>query len=136
MSDTISRNRRSENMRRIRSKNTLPERVVRRTLTALGVRYRTHAKVLPGNPDIVIPKKQKAVFVHGCFWHLHGRCADGRLPLSRRQYWLPKLRGNRARDVRNRRALQRLGWKTLVIWDCETSSSERLLRKLTRFLSE
>jgi len=136
MSDKLSKARRSENMRRIRSKNTSPELAARRMVSALGHRYRLHSKTLPGKPDLVFPALKKAVFVHGCFWHLHRNCADGRIPASRRHYWKTKLERNVMRDRSNRRKLTRLGWKTLVIWECQIEMRpESASRRLERFLA-
>src|ERR1700686_2347328 len=116
--DNLSRERRSENMRRIRSANTKPEMVVRSLAHRLGYRFRLHRRNLPGCPDLVFPSKQKAIFVHGCFWHQHGVCSDGRLPKSNTGYWSPKLANNKKRDKKNRARLAAMGWKCLVIWDC------------------
>jgi DNA mismatch endonuclease, patch repair protein len=121
-------------MARIRSKNTLPELVVRSMAHRLGYRFRLHRRDLPGTPDLVFVRKRKAVFVHGCFWHAHF-CKKRKLPTSRQDYWMPKLVENRARDARNRRALARLGWKCLVLWECETKQPDRLARKIVRFLA-
>jgi DNA mismatch endonuclease, patch repair protein len=111
--DKITPARRSENMRRIRSRNTSPEMAVRRAVSKLEYRYRTHDKTLPGKPDLVFRNVKKAIFVHGCFWHLHpsGRCYDARIPKSRVSYWKRKLYANRARDKRHLAALRKLGWK-------------------------
>lgn len=133
--DTISPERRSQNMSRIRSKDTSPEMVVRRMAHNLGYRFRLHRRDLPGKPDLVFPSLHKAVFVHGCFWHQHSRCIDGRVPRSNVGYWQSKLERNRARDIRARRALRRLGWDVLVIWECETKDAERIRRRLTAFLN-
>ena len=121
-------------MARVRSKNTEPERLVRRLVSALGYRYRLHDRRLPGCPDLVFGPKRKAIFVHGCFWHRHAGCALARLPKSRLDFWLPKLEGNKLRDQRNKRALARRGWKVLTIWECQLSDTERLNDKIRRFL--
>lgn len=133
--DKLSKARRSENMRRIRSKNTSPELIVRKAVSALGYRFRLHSKKLPGKPDLVFPKLKKAIFVHGCFWHQHKNCIDGRLPKSRLGYWKPKLDKNVLRDRRNRRELKKLGWQTFVVWECQTANPERLPARLNKFLS-
>lgn len=122
-------------MAAVRSKGTKPEFVVRRIVLKLGYRYRLHAKRLPGSPDLIVPKLRKAIFVHGCFWHGHANCKFGKLPRSNLRYWRPKITGNRERDRRNRRALARLGWKTLVIWQCQTRQSEDLEGRIHRFLA-
>lgn len=134
--DSLSVRRRSRNMRAIRSKDTAPELIVRRALTGLGYRYRLHVKNLPGKPDIVMHKKSRAIFVHGCFWHQHRRknCLDSRLPKSNSSYWRPKLSRNVRRDAEHMAALRRDGWRVLVIWDCETKDDVKLAGRLRRFL--
>lgn len=125
-------------MSRVRSKDTLPERRVRQALRDLGVRFRCHAESLPGRPDFVIGRLKKAIFVHGCFWHHHSACSGGRLLKSPEcaGFWLRKLSANVARDRRNRRDLKRLGWKVLVIWECQTKKPAKLSPRLRRFLRE
>jgi DNA mismatch endonuclease (patch repair protein) len=132
--DNLSPAERSEIMARVRAKNSRPELLVRKLIFALGYRYRLHARDLPGHPDIVFRTLRKVIFVHGCFWHRHTVCALGRLPKSRLDFWLPKLEGNRKRDDRNKRALQRQGWKVLTIWECQLKSSERLGKRIRGFL--
>ncbi|HTA22652.1 MAG TPA: DNA mismatch endonuclease Vsr [Terriglobales bacterium] len=136
--DTISPERRSENMRRIRGKDTEPELIVRRALFAMGYRYRLHGAKLPGKPDLVFAKQRKVIFVHGCFWHNHTRpgCKIARLPKSNPDYWLDKLNKNVARDVLRRAELKKAGWKTLVIWECQTRSIAAQMRRINRFLEE
>jgi DNA mismatch endonuclease, patch repair protein len=111
---------RSLNMSRIRSKDTKPEMLVRRALHKLGFRFRLHVRNLPGCPDIVLPKYQTIIQVKGCFWHGHN-CPDGRLPKSNREYWIPKLFGNKKRDQVNDRKLRRLGWSVKGLWECRIS---------------
>jgi len=118
MADRITPEQRSVIMASVRSKDTRPEIVVRRALHAMGFRFRLHVRRLPGCPDIVLPKHSVALQVRGCFWHLH-RCTKGRLPKTNTGYWLPKLEGNRARDIENDQKLRRLGWKVRTIWECE-----------------
>lgn len=132
--DTLSKLARSERMSRVRNKNTKPELLVRRLVWGLGFRYRLHARTLPGHPDMVFPQLRRAVFMHGCFWHRHPGCRNCRLPKSRLDFWRPKLRANRFRDLRNQRALEKLGWSYLVVWECELHDRETVARKLTRFL--
>jgi DNA mismatch endonuclease (patch repair protein) len=129
---------RSENMRRIRSKDTRPEMVVRRLLFRMGYRYRVHLARLPGRPDIGFVGRRKLIFVHGCFWHQHpgANCSDARLPKSRLQYWLPKLQRTCQRDAEHLRDLRAGGWNTLVIWECETRDQPQLARKLSLFLDK
>jgi DNA mismatch endonuclease (patch repair protein) len=132
MTDTLTPADRSRQMRLVRSLNTRPEVAVRRILFSMGYRFRLRPTALPGKPDIVFPGRKKAIFVHGCFWHRHPNC--GRLPKSRLDYWLPKLEANARRDRKNRRALNRLGWRVLVIWECQVKRSDRLASRLRRFL--
>jgi DNA mismatch endonuclease (patch repair protein) len=133
--DSITRLRRSENMRRIRSANTKPELAVRSLAHRLGYRFHLHRKDLPGRPDLVFPSSRKVIFVHGCFWHQHRGCIDGRAPQSNTGYWLPKLAKNKQRDKRNRSNLARLGWRSIVIWDCQTGDLRKLERQLRGFLA-
>jgi DNA mismatch endonuclease (patch repair protein) len=121
-------------MSRVRSKNSRPEMLVRRLVFAAGYRYRLHDKKLPGCPDLVFRGRAKIIFVHGCFWHRHEGCVLARTPKSRLDFWKPKLEANKQRDARNKKQLQRAGWKVLTIWECETKDTERLKRKLRRFL--
>lgn len=118
----------------IRSRDTKPELAVRRIVHGMGYRYRLHAKELPSHPDIVFRPRHKVIFVHGCFWHLHKNCPKCRLPKSRSDYWQPKLERNAERDREARRLLKRIGWRSLVVWECEIAQPERLARKLRRFL--
>lgn len=136
MVDTISPKRRSENMRRIASKDMKPELVVRRLVHGMGYRYRLHASDLPGKPDLVFPSRRKLLFVHGCFWHQHGslRCRIARCPKSNRRYWLPKLKRNTLRDAQHTGKLRRSGWKLLVIWECQTKNADVLANRIRRFL--
>lgn len=125
---------RSENMARIRSKDTKPELRVRRALHAMGYRFRLHQRALPGTPDIVFSSRKKVIFVHGCFWHQHTNCIDGRMPVSRQDYWLPKLSRTKDRDFRDQAQLRELGWDVLVIWECEYLAIEELRKKMLAFL--
>ncbi|MGH9395368.1 MAG: very short patch repair endonuclease [Terriglobia bacterium] len=133
--DTISRPRRSANMRRIKSKDTKPEMAVRRLIHGLGYRYRLHCHDLPGKPDLAFANRRKAIFVHGCFWHQHGSCVDSHIPKSRRAYWVPKLQNNRKRDIENYHRLRDLKWKYLVLWECEMENPKSLKKKIEKFLS-
>lgn len=126
---------RSENMRRIRSKDTSPERTVRSMVHRLGFRFRLHRKDLPGKPDLAFPSRKKVIFVNGCFWHGHGCRSVARKPKTNTEYWVEKIRENKKRDARNRRKLRTMGWETLVIWECETEKDpERLRDRLVSFL--
>jgi len=106
-------------MRRIRSTDTKPELVVRRLLYSMGYRYHLHARELPGRPDIVFRHRRAAIFIHGCFWHLHRACRDGTFPKTRMNYWSAKLRSNTMRDRRHLGELRRLGWRVLRVWECD-----------------
>src|ERR1700693_97870 len=130
MADKLSAKRRSWNMSRIRSRDTNPERAVRRALSDLGYRYRLHRRDLPGKPDIVLSKHRIAVCVHGCFWHQHRGCIDCSKPKTNSKYWRPKLLTNVQRDRKYRRRLQRLGWIPIVIWECQTQRPEQLRARL------
>jgi DNA mismatch endonuclease (patch repair protein) len=101
----------------------------------MGYRYRLHSKNLPGRPDLALVARKKAIFVHGCFWHRH-RCSSATLPKSNREYWERKQNGNAARDKQNVRALRRLKWKVLIIWECEIRNIKRLQRRLQQFLAD
>lgn len=134
--DKISSERRSSNMRNIRSKNTTPELILRRLLYKLGYRYRLHGHKLPGRPDIVFQSRRKVIFVHGCFWHQHSACREGRIPASRIEYWGPKLRRNQERDTAHCAQLEAEGWKILVVWECETKDVNSLTERLRQFFEE
>lgn len=134
--DTLTRAERSERMARVAGKNTVPEMIVRRLVYGLGYRYRLHGRDLPGRPDLVFGRRRKVIFVHGCFWHRHPdpSCKLARLPKSRLDFWRRKLEANRERDLRNEKSLRALGWKTLVIWECELGDRAALERRLRFFL--
>jgi DNA mismatch endonuclease (patch repair protein) len=123
-------------MSRIRSKDTKPELAVRKYLFALGYRYRLHDKKLPGKPDIVFPKYKTVVFVHGCFWHAHQNCRYAVMPKSNTDYWTKKISGNITRDLASGEKLYKLGWKRIVLWECELHKSNfevamtRLIKQL------
>ncbi|MBI3774582.1 MAG: DNA mismatch endonuclease Vsr [Gammaproteobacteria bacterium] len=133
--DKLTPERRSENMRQIRGKNTLPEFAIRRLCCELGYTgYRIHRKDLPGKPDLAWVGRKRAIFVHGCFWHGH-HCAEGiRKPKSNRDYWIPKIERNQQRDAENIAALRVAGWSVLVIWECEINKQGRLSKRLQQFL--
>jgi DNA mismatch endonuclease (patch repair protein) len=132
----VSRISRSENMRRIRSKDTGPELAVRKLLRNLGFTgYRLHRKDLPGKPDIAFIGRKKAVLIHGCFWHGHD-CKEGlRKPKSNQDYWLPKIERNQQRDAQHLAELERLGWSVLTVWECELHSPPNLAERLQRFVT-
>ncbi|MGA8428947.1 MAG: DNA mismatch endonuclease Vsr [Candidatus Sulfotelmatobacter sp.] len=135
MVDSISRARRSVNMRRIKSKGMKPELLVRSLVHRMGYRYGLHCPDLPGKPDLVLRSRKKVIEVRGCFWHQHRTCPEGRIPRSRVRYWRPKLLRNVQRDKSNLRRLRALGWRVLIIWECNTNDPDKLGRRLTDFLS-
>lgn len=118
MTDVVSPAVRSRMMSGIKGRNTLPEVRVRQLLHRLGYRFRLHRKDLPGSPDLVLPKHKLAVFVHGCFWHMHAGCRFSKVPQTRADFWLAKLDSNRERDRTAILALREQGWRVLVIWEC------------------
>jgi DNA mismatch endonuclease (patch repair protein) len=122
-------------MSRIRSSDTKPERVVRRLVTGMGLRYRLQRRDLPGKPDLVFGPRRTVIFVHGCFWHQHpGGCNAARMPKANREFWETKLQRNVHRDQETTKALRQLGWRVLTIWECETKQPEKLLHRLQRLL--
>lgn len=133
--DPLSRAERSERMSRVRNADTKPELAARHVLDSIRVPYALHPKDIPGKPDIVFQRRRKAIFINGCFWHLH-YCHTYRLPLTRQDFWLPKLARNRKNDVRVRRALNRLGWHYITIWECEIRKVDRLQRRILKFLGK
>jgi DNA mismatch endonuclease (patch repair protein) len=120
--DIYSREKRSELMSKVRTAGTTPELIVRRTLHSLGFRFRLHGKYLPGKPDIVLPKYHSVIFVHGCFWHHHRHCKKSKLPQSNAEFWRAKIHKNVERDSLKIAELIKLGWRVLVIWECETKN--------------
>lgn len=121
-------------MSRIRSRDTSPEMIVRRLIHGMGYRYRLHVASLPGKPDLVLPRLQRIIEVRGCFWHQHPGCIDSHIPKTRLDYWEPKLERNQRRDEENGRKLRQLGWKVLVVWECEGKTPGKLFKRLARFL--
>ena len=124
MVDSLDRPSRSRLMASVRSKDTAPEVAVRKALHARGFRYRTHAAELPGKPDIVLPKYQATLLVHGCFWHGH-HCSLFQLPATRTEFWNAKIRRNRERDAEVRNALRAAGWRCLTVWECALRGPEK-----------
>src|SRR5882757_9025339 len=133
--DRLTPERRSENMRRIRSKGMKPEREVRSLVHGLGYRYRLHQKTLPGKPDLVFRSRRKIILVHGCFWHQHSdpSCKITRTPKSNTGYWGDKLKGNVVRDAQHVELLRAEGWEILTIWECQISNAS-LPQIIKRFL--
>lgn len=124
MTDVVDAATRSRMMAGIQGKNTSPELLIRKALHARGFRFRIHAKHLPGKPDLVLPKYNAAIFVHGCFWHGHD-CRFFKVPQTRPEFWLEKIGKNRARDLVQIAALQDLGWRVLVVWECAVRSMKK-----------
>lgn len=125
---------RSRTMRAVKSRNTAPELAVRSLAHRMGYRFRLHRDNLPGKPDLVFPKLNKVIFVHGCFWHGHGCSRGARVPKGNREYWLKKISGNRARDQKSLERLAAMGWRSLVIWECDLRNEQRTKVEVRRFL--
>lgn len=135
MADTLTSERRSWNMSRIRGRDTGPELLLRSLLHRAGFRFRLHAKQLPGRPDVVLPKYKAAIFVHGCFWHRHPGCRNATTPSTRREFWQEKFDRNVSRDARNRADLEAAGWTVLTVWECELKAdAESVVSQLAREL--
>jgi len=132
--DSLSPERRSWNMSRIRAKDTEPERIVRSLLHGLGYRFRLNRKDIPGKPDLVLPKHRVAIYVHGCFWHRHAGCKLAYSPKSNTAFWEKKFEGNAKRDREVQSLLAEAGWKQIVIWECETKRPDRLAATLKSLL--
>jgi DNA mismatch endonuclease (patch repair protein) len=135
MTDVFDAAKRSAVMRRVKGRNTTPELKVRKALTKLGARYRLHRKDLPGNPDIVMPGRKLALFVHGCFWHGHDCARGARVPKQNRDYWVAKVGRNVARDARSRAALAEQGWRVETIWECELKDAAALEVRLRHIVN-
>lgn len=123
-------------MSRIRGKDTVPELTVRSLLHRLGYRFRIHYKDLPGHPDIVLPKYQAVIFVHGCYWHRHRGCKFAYNPKSRTDFWQEKFNKNIERDKKTVKALRQKGWHVLIVWECQISNEKSLITRLLRFLAK
>jgi len=134
MSDCFSAEKRSWVMSRIHGADTAPERALRRVLHARGLRFRLHRSDLPGKPDIVLPKYRTVIYVHGCFWHGH-QCQGGRRPRSNTAYWNQKIERNQQRDRRDAGMCRRLGWKRIVVWECQLRHPEAVERRVLKLLA-
>jgi DNA mismatch endonuclease (patch repair protein) len=135
MVDIVSPDKRSALMSRIRNKDTLPEMRVRKGLWQSGLRYRLHVRELPGRPDLVLPRWNACVFVHGCFWHHHDGCQNFRLPRTRPRFWKDKLVGNKRRDIESIAALDAAGWRVAVVWECAVRADcDRIISMLARWI--
>jgi DNA mismatch endonuclease, patch repair protein len=130
LADIVSSTQRSVIMSKIKSRDTAPELAVRRIAHRLGFRFRLHAKNLPGRPDLIFPKHRLALFVHGCFWHRHRGCRFAYRPKTRVRFWDTKFRSNVARDGKNVNQLEIMGWRVLIVWECEAEHELRLLKLL------
>jgi DNA mismatch endonuclease, patch repair protein len=135
VTDVYSAEKRSSVMRQVKGRNTSPELKVRKALTALGARYRLHRADLPGKPDIVLPGRKLALFVHGCFWHGHDCARGARVPKQNRDYWVGKVDRNRARDAKSCEALAALGWRVETVWECDLKDPAALEARLIGLLN-
>jgi DNA mismatch endonuclease, patch repair protein len=124
MADIFTKEKRSEIMGKIRGKHTKPELLVRKFLFSEGYRFRLHQKNLPGSPDIVLKKHNTVVIVNGCFWHGHKRCPIFKMPKTRVKFWTAKITRNRERDAKDRKALRKLGWKVITVWECRLKGTK------------
>lgn len=120
----------------IRNKDSAPEMRLRRLIHGMGFRYRLHVRALPGTPDVVFPARRAVIFMHGCFWHRHEGCALARLPKSRIEFWKKKLESNRLRDRNTLASLSRLGWRVLVVWECQMKDEKHVARVVRQFLAD
>ena len=132
--DIMTPEKRSRLMARIKGRDTRPELVVRRTAHAMGFRFRLHRRDLPGRPDLVFPKLRLALFVHGCFWHMHEGCRHSRVPETNRDFWSEKLSGNASRDRRVQSQLEAAGWRVGIIWECQIAHETALRERLSALL--
>ena len=126
--DNLTREQRRYTMAAVRSNNTGPERIVRSQVHRLGYRFRLYKKQLPGKPDLVLPRYALAIFVHGCFWHGHRCGANRRTPRTNADYWARKIEGNKRRDKRNTKNLKKLGYRILVVWECQIKRPDFVVR--------
>lgn len=136
MTDRLSKSDRSRAMAKVRSANTKPEWILRCGLHRLGFRYRLSDGTLPGRPDLVFPRYKSVIFVHGCYWHRHKGCKDASTPKSNTEFWSKKFTENLRRDKRTTDALEALGWRVLVLWECElTKNTTATIQKAVHWLT-
>lgn len=135
MVDHVSKEKRSEIMRLVKSKNTKPELLVRSATHRLGLRFRLHDPRLPGKPDIVLPRWKVVIFVNGCYWHRHRSCRKATLPKSNIEQWENKFRANVARDASNYKLLKEAGWRVIIIWQCQIRDLDTAKKLITRRLN-
>jgi DNA mismatch endonuclease (patch repair protein) len=136
MADTFSKKDRSRIMAKVSSKETKPEKVVRKFIFSRGFRYRKNDKNLPGSPDVVLPKYKAVIFVNGCFWHCHPDCKYSKLPQSNTGYWEKKIEKNTERDRITYAELQKLGWFVIIVWECELKTKEKRRSRLESLVDE
>ena len=134
MVDVFTKEKRREIMANVKSRDTKPEKIVRSLVHRMGFRFSLHRKDLPGKPDIVLPRHGKVIFVHGCFWHGHNNCRKATIPATNTAFWAEKIAKNKVRDTKAKRQLRQAGWQVLVVWECEIVRTEKLTRKLKKFL--
>lgn len=134
--DIKSKEKRSQNMAAIHGKNTKPELIVRHYLFSRGFRYRINDRRYPGHPDIVLPKFRTVIFVNGCFWHRHPGCKYAYMPKSNREFWKNKFEHNVANDRKEHEELRELGWKVIVVWECELKTAEKRKERLEKLVEE
>ena len=136
ISDIYSKSKRSEIMSKIGGKDTKLEIIIRKYLFSKGFRYKKNDKRYPGKPDIVLPKYQTIIFVHGCFWHGHKNCKASKLPETRKRFWKNKISDNMTRDLKNIRELEKLGWNVIVVWNCEINNMIKRKPRLNQLIIE
>lgn len=136
MADVHSKEQRSYNMSRIRSKDTKPEIEVRKYLFSKGFRYRLHVKNLPGKPDIILPKYKTAIFINGCFWHGHEACKYYVVPKTRTEWWLNKINNNIRKDLNALQLFREKGWQVITVWECQIKKNikEATLKNLSEMI--
>ena len=136
MSDILTVSQRHRVMSHNKNKDTSPELFIRKLISSQKIHFCLHRKNLPGCPDIVFPKRKRVIFINGCFWHRH-TCKKGRsMPATRKKFWQQKFERTIERDKKNKRELKKLGWKVLVVWECQTKKPEKLINKISKFLKQ